>query len=114
LGITNRPESSLAQIVDQIIETHAGLKLELLQQNLCRSVDGILLLSDRFSLSASTCFPTRIEQILTGLRQLPAQIELILESQERYIEQLTHEFAETQDFIFVGRGINFPIALEEH
>lgn len=55
---------------------------------------------------------TQIEKILDGLRQLPAQIELILESQERYIQELTHQFADTQDFIFVGRGINFPIALE--
>jgi glucosamine--fructose-6-phosphate aminotransferase (isomerizing) len=46
------------------------------------------------------------------LRQLPAQIELVLESQERYIEELAHNFAETTDFIFLGRGINFPIALE--
>jgi glucosamine--fructose-6-phosphate aminotransferase (isomerizing) len=46
------------------------------------------------------------------LQQLPAQIEAVLESQERYIEQLAHDFAETQDFIFLGRGINFPIALE--
>jgi glucosamine--fructose-6-phosphate aminotransferase (isomerizing) len=55
---------------------------------------------------------SRIEEILVGLRQLPAQIELVLESQERYIEELAHEFVETQDFIFIGRGINFPIALE--
>jgi glucosamine--fructose-6-phosphate aminotransferase (isomerizing) len=46
------------------------------------------------------------------MRQLPAQIELVLESQERYIEDLAHSFGETQDFIYLGRGINFPIALE--
>ena len=39
-------------------------------------------------------------------------MEVVLESQERYIEELAHDFAETQDFIFLGRGINFPIALE--
>jgi len=38
---------------------------------------------------------------------MPAQIETILESQERYILELTHNFSDTQDFIFVGRGINF-------
>jgi glucosamine--fructose-6-phosphate aminotransferase (isomerizing) len=53
-----------------------------------------------------------LEKIITGLRQLPGEIEQVLESQERYIEELAHEFAETRDFIFVGRGINFPIALE--
>ena len=54
----------------------------------------------------------RIEALISGLRQLPAQIEQILESQERYVEPLAHQFIETQDFIYIGRGINFPIALE--
>jgi glucosamine--fructose-6-phosphate aminotransferase (isomerizing) len=36
----------------------------------------------------------------------------VLESQERYIEDLAHDFSDTQDFIYLGRGINFPIALE--
>ncbi|MDZ4873574.1 MAG: hypothetical protein CLLPBCKN_002970 [Chroococcidiopsis cubana SAG 39.79] len=35
-----------------------------------------------------------------------------MEQQERQIEELAHEFTETQDFIFIGRGINYPIALE--
>ena len=39
-------------------------------------------------------------------------MEQILESQERYVETLAHRFVETQDFIYIGRGINFPIALE--
>jgi glucosamine--fructose-6-phosphate aminotransferase (isomerizing) len=54
----------------------------------------------------------RFEEILTGLRELPGEIEAILETQERYIERLVHDFSETKDFIFIGRGINFPIALE--
>jgi glutamine---fructose-6-phosphate transaminase (isomerizing) len=50
--------------------------------------------------------------VLEGLRQLPALVEQILESQERYVETLAHQFLDTQDFIYLGRGINFPIALE--
>jgi len=113
LGITNRPESSLAQIVDQIIETHAGIEIGVAAtKTFVAQLMAFYCLAIDLAYRRQHVSPTRIEQILTGLRQLPAQIELILESQERYIEQLTHEFAETQDFIFVGRGINFPIALE--
>ena len=51
--------------------------------------------------------------VITGLRSLPDKIEKILETQENAIKHLAHEFVqETEDFIFVGRGINFPIALE--
>ncbi len=113
LGITNRLESSLGTLVPHIIETHAGIEIGVaatktfvnqLVAFYCLALD---LAWQRQTLSAS-----RIKEILVGLRQLPAQIELILESQERYIEELAHEFAETKDFIFLGRGINFPIALE--
>jgi glucosamine--fructose-6-phosphate aminotransferase (isomerizing) len=113
LGITNRPESSLATLVPHIIETHAGIEIGVAATKTfvtqliafyCLALD---LAWQRQSLPAS-----RIEEIVVGLRHLPAHLELILESQERYIEQLAHEFAETKDFIFLGRGINFPIALE--
>ena len=54
----------------------------------------------------------RAQDLLTGLRQLPGHIETIVEQQNEAIEHLAHDFTETQDFIFIGRGINFPIALE--
>ncbi|WP_242022174.1 glutamine--fructose-6-phosphate transaminase (isomerizing) [Microcoleus sp. FACHB-831] len=113
LGITNRRESSLAHLVPNIIETHAGIEIGVaatktfvaqLMAFYCLALD---LAYRRSMLSAS-----RLEELLVGLRQLPALVEIILESQEKYIEQLTHTFAETKDFIFLGRGINFPIALE--
>ena len=113
LGITNRPESSLGQLVGHIIDTHAGIEsgvaatktfVAQLMAFYCLALD---LAQRRQTISAM-----QLDQILIGLRQLPAQIELVLESQERYIEELAHDFAETQDFIFLGRGINFPIALE--
>jgi len=113
LGITNRPESSLGQLVSQIIDTHAGIEIGVaatktfLAQLIAFYCLALDLAYRRKSLSA-----TAIEKILDGLRLLPAQIEMVLESQERYIEELAHDFAETQDFIFLGRGINYPIALE--
>ncbi|NEN98306.1 MAG: glutamine--fructose-6-phosphate transaminase (isomerizing) [Moorea sp. SIO3I7] len=113
LGITNRPESSLAQLVPDVIDTQAGIEIGVaatktfvtqLVAFYCLALD----LADR----RNTLAPEKIQAIMAGLRQLPNQIEQVLESQEKYIEELAHDFAETQDFIFVGRGINFPIALE--
>jgi glucosamine--fructose-6-phosphate aminotransferase (isomerizing) len=36
----------------------------------------------------------------------------VLDRSDRRCEQLGHLFADTQDMIFPGRGINYPIALE--
>jgi len=113
LGITNRPESSLTQLVDQIIDTHAGIEIGVAAtKTFVSQLMAFYSLAIDLAWQRQTLTATRVEEILVGLRQLPAQIEIILESQERYIEELAHDFAETQDFIFLGRGINFPIALE--
>jgi glucosamine--fructose-6-phosphate aminotransferase (isomerizing) len=113
LGITNRPESSLGNLVENIIDTHAGIEIGVAAtKTFVAQVMAFYALAIDLSYRRGTLSEPRIEEILTGLRQLPGEIESVLESQERYIEELAHEFGETQDFIFLGRGINFPIALE--
>lgn len=113
LGITNRPDSSLGALVPQIIDTHAGIEIGVAAtKTFIAQLLAFYCLALDLAYCRQTVSPMRLEEILNGLRQLPAQIELILESQERYIQELTHQFTETQAFIFIGRGINFPIALE--
>ncbi len=113
IGITNRPESSLGNLVDQIIDTHAGIEIGVAAtKTFVAQLMAFYLLALELAFQRQTLSRLRLAELLNGLRQLPAQIEMILESQERYIEALCHDFAETQDFIFLGRGINFPIALE--
>lgn len=113
LGITNRLDSSLAGIAEQIIDTHAGIEIGVAAtKTFIAQLLAFYCLALDLGYRRQTVSAKRLEEILNGLRQLPAQIELILESQERYIQELTHQFRETQDFIFIGRGLNFPIALE--
>ncbi len=113
LGITNRLDSSIAILADHIIDTHAGIEIGVAAtKTFIAQLLAFYSLALDLAYRRQTLSATQIEKILDGLRQLPAQIELILESQERYIQELTHQFTETQDFIFIGRGINFPIALE--
>jgi glucosamine--fructose-6-phosphate aminotransferase (isomerizing) len=113
LGITNRTESTLATIVDQIIDSHAGIEIGVAAtKTFTAQVVAFYILALDLAWRRKTITPERMEQILTGLFQLPAQIEQILDSQESRIEELAHQFRETRDFVFIGRGINFPIALE--
>jgi glucosamine--fructose-6-phosphate aminotransferase (isomerizing) len=113
LGITNRPESSLSRMVPYIIDTQAGIEIGVAAtKTFTAQVMAFYFLALDLAYRRGTLSPERMEEIIEGLRQLPAQIEQVLESQERYIEELAHEFGETQDFIYLGRGINFPIALE--
>lgn len=113
LGITNRSESSLGRLVPNLIETHAGIEIGVAAtKTFVTQLVAFYCLAIDLSYQRQTQTPEQIGELVDGLRQLPALIEVILESQERYIEKLSHEFSDTQDFIFIGRGINFPIALE--
>ena len=113
LAITNRLDSSIAAIANEIIETHAGIEIGVAAtKTFIAQLLAFYLLALDLGTRRQTISAQRLAEIITGLRQLPAQIELILESQERYIEELAHQFTETHDFIFIGRGLNFPIALE--
>jgi glucosamine--fructose-6-phosphate aminotransferase (isomerizing) len=113
LGITNRMDSTLAHMVDYLIDTHAGIEIGVAAtKTFTAQLIAFYCLALDLAYRRKTITPARLEKIMTELRQLPAQIESILEIQERYIEELAHSFSATQDFIFIGRGINFPIALE--
>lgn len=113
LGITNRPESSLARLVPAIIDTHAGLEIGVAAtKTFTAQVMAFYFLALDLAYRRRTLPLEILETLLNGMYELPGQIEQVLESQERYIEELAHEFSDTQDFIYLGRGINFPIALE--
>ncbi|NJO40112.1 MAG: glutamine--fructose-6-phosphate transaminase (isomerizing) [Cyanobacteria bacterium CRU_2_1] len=113
LGITNRMQSSLTRLMDCAIDIHAGIEIGVAAtKTFTAQLVAFYCLAIDLAYRRHTLSPTQLEQLIQQLWQLPAQIESILETQERQIEELAHEFAETQDFIFIGRGINYPIALE--
>lgn len=113
LGITNRTESSIAHMIPNIIHTHAGIEIGVAAtKTFVSQLMAFYFLALDLAHQRQTISNERLAEIIAGLRQLPAEIEKFLEIQEQYVEELSHQFTETQDFIFLGRGINFPIALE--
>ena len=113
LGITNRVDSSLGRLVPHTMDTCAGIEIGVAAtKTFLAQLMAFYFLALELAYRRQAISLERMAEIIEGLRQLPAQLELVLESQERYVEELSHDFSETQDFIFVGRGINYPIALE--
>ncbi|GGA03467.1 glutamine--fructose-6-phosphate aminotransferase [isomerizing] [Okeania sp. KiyG1] len=113
LGITNRSESSIASLVNQIIDIRGGVEIGVAAtKTFVAQVMAFYLLALELSWQKQYLSGEKIAEIINALRQIPAQMEQILETQDSQIEDFAHQFNDTQDFIFVGRGINFPIALE--
>src|SRR4029079_2959186 len=54
---------------------------------------------------------TQAKKLAQDLAELPVKIEQLLNNADS-IEELSKEFFRSQDFLYLGRGINFPVALE--
>ncbi|MEB3307612.1 MAG: glutamine--fructose-6-phosphate transaminase (isomerizing) [Cyanobacteriota bacterium] len=121
LGITNRPESSLGRLVSDVVDIGAGIEVGVaatktfLGQLLAFYGLAIAFAERRVgrpAASGGTISREQLQALVTGLRQIPAQLKLLVEDHDRSCEVLAHRFESTQDVIFLGRGINYPIALE--
>ena len=53
----------------------------------------------------------RGQELVYALAKLPEVVEQVLEHAPE-VEKLAHEFADSTNFLYLGRGVNFPVALE--
>ena len=60
----------------------------------------------------STSIGFEINKLVSSLENLPPLLENLVNQHNEISEKLAHEFSEIKDVIFLGRGINYPIALE--
>ena len=113
LGITNRAESSLSRQVPHILDIGAGIEVGVAAT---KTFLGQLLafygLAMAFAARRKSRPATEIQALVDELRTLPEQLRELVQLHDQRSEALAHRFADTQDVIFLGRGINYPIALE--
>ncbi len=113
LGITNRPESSLARQVDAILDIGAGIEVGVAAtKTFLGQLLAFYALALAFAARRRRRSDAEIHDLVQELRQLPTQLRQLVDAHDKQSEALAHRFAETQDVIFLGRGINYPIALE--
>ena len=105
--------------MDQILDIGAGIEVGVAATNTflgqLLAFYGLALalaFAERRGAGATGDGPEQLRQLAAGLRALPEQLRALVDDHDRRCEQLAHLFADTQDVIFLGRGINYPIALE--
>ena len=113
LGVTNRPESSLSRQVPHILDIGAGIEVGVAAT---KTFLGQLLafygLTLAFAAQRGQRSLEEIQHLAGALRDVPQQLQDLVHLHDQRLEGLAHRFADTQDVIFLGRGINYPIALE--
>ena len=113
LGITNRTESSLGRLVPQLIDIAAGVEVGVAAT---KTFLGQLLAFYGLSIHLAELRAARsrdqLHALVAELRALPAQLQTLIDRLDLRCAELAHAFADTRTVIYLGRGINYPIALE--
>jgi glutamine---fructose-6-phosphate transaminase (isomerizing) len=111
LGICNVPESALVRECDLVLMTRAGPEIGVASTKaFTTQLAGLSLLG--LSLARRNGLSAEVEaDLVRQLAAIPALLEKILEM-DGAIELLAERFADKQHALFLGRGIQFPVALE--
>jgi len=111
LGIVNQVGSTIAREADGGIYIHAGPEIGVASTKAFTSqVVALALLTLKIGRLRDMSIMSG-RRIVEGLQALPGQIQSILDRAEE-IEALAEEFKRASNFLYLGRGYNFPAALE--
>ena len=113
VAITNRTESSIGRQIPNIIDIGAGIEIGVAAtKTFFAQLLSFYGLAIKFAQIKGTQSNDEISQLISELNKLPPLIEDLLEKHNQSSEKLAHEFFNIKDVIFLGRGINYPVALE--
>jgi len=110
-GVVNVVGSTIARETDGGIYVHAGPEIGVASTKAFTSQVVALALFTLKVARLKDLSLVRGKEIIEALYALPAQVKQILDRAEE-IEGLAEEFKRAQNFLYLGRGYNFPTALE--
>jgi glucosamine--fructose-6-phosphate aminotransferase (isomerizing) len=112
LAICNVVESSIARESDGVIYTHAGPEIGVASTKaFTTQLVALYLLALRLGRARGILDAERCIELTDALLTLPRKIEEVLELDEQ-IEAIAKTFMSASDFLYLGRGNQYPIALE--
>ena len=112
LAVCNVHGSMITREADGTILTHAGPEIGVASTKAFTSqMIALYLFALYLGEVRGQIDEPRAKKLAQDLAELPLKIEQLLNDADS-IEELSKEFFRVQDFLYLGRGINFPVALE--
>ena len=112
LGIVNVVGSTIAREADGGIYLHAGPEIGVASTKAFTSqVVALTLFTVRMGRLRGNLTAEQGRAMLEALTRLPAQVEQVLELNDA-IRELARTYKDATNFLYLGRGVNFPTALE--
>jgi len=112
LAITNVVGSSIAREADQVIYTWAGPEIAVASTKAYTTqLIGVLMLALYIAGLRGALPAERMQELIRGIRQLPAQAHELLEDVEA-IKTFAQKYGFNEDVFFIGRSLDYAVALE--
>lgn len=112
-GICNVVDSSIARITDAGSYTHAGPEIGVASTKAFTAQLTILsLIALKLGKHNGQLSNQDFMRLITELDKLPTKIEEVLELTHDQTKEIAKEFVDATNFLYLGRGYNYPSALE--
>lgn len=106
--ITNVLGSTASRVADQVVYTRAGPEISVAAT---KSFIAQLMALYWLAFPYSRIDVRRLDNLITDLRQLPGKVQWILDNVAPVME-CASQLAKYENVFFIGRGVNYPVALE--
>lgn len=113
LAICNTQGSSIPRESDAVLYTHAGPEVAVASTKaFVAQITAAYVLGLYLAQIKGTMFRDEIHQNLDSLKEMPRKIQWVLDTQTDVIRKAAENLSEAQSFLFLGRHVGYPVALE--
>lgn len=111
-GVCNVVGSSISRISHEGAYTHAGPEIGVASTKaFTAQLTVLFMIALRVAYRKGTIAERRFHEMLVEMEQIPAKVEKALQLNDK-VEYISDLFKNATNFLYLGRGYNFPVALE--
>ncbi|MGH7180267.1 MAG: glutamine--fructose-6-phosphate transaminase (isomerizing), partial [Tepidisphaeraceae bacterium] len=111
LGVVNVVGSTIARETDAGIYLHAGPEIGVASTKAFTSQIVVLTMLSLYVGRRKFTSQAQCSELIDGLCAIPDQMQLVLDQSEQ-IQQIALKFCDRENWLFLGRGYHYPVALE--
>ncbi|MFO7802401.1 MAG: glutamine--fructose-6-phosphate transaminase (isomerizing) [Desulfovermiculus sp.] len=113
LGLCNVLGSSIARASDVVLYTQAGPEISVASTKpMCSQMVALVLLALSWGRQSGTVDARAENELVAALYNLPGVLEQSIDQVRARIQELVPAYQQARSFLFLGRGLGYPLALE--
>jgi glutamine---fructose-6-phosphate transaminase (isomerizing) len=112
MALTNTVDSSIARKANVQLYTRCGPEISVTTTKcFLTQIEAFYLFAIHMAQRLGRLGEAQVQELIAPALAIPAQIEAVI-GKERQIEKIARKYGKAHDFLYLGRGVNYPVALE--